>query len=106
LHHILDEVHYLIERSEGVTKSEFLSDETLKRAFVRSLEIIGEATKNLPSEFRSENSQIEWRAIAGLRDRLIHGYFGVDYEIIWDVIVSKLSNLESEIEKLLREYIT
>jgi uncharacterized protein with HEPN domain len=70
-----------MDRAEGVTKGEFLRDETLKRAFVRSLEIIGEAVKQIPDDFRGKYSHIEWRAVAGMRDRLIHNYLGVDRHI-------------------------
>ncbi len=103
LRHILDEVHYVVEHSQELSKESFLLDETKKRAFVRSLEIIGEATKKLPEDFRSVQDHSEWRSIAGMRDRLIHDYFGVDYEIVWDVITSKLPEFRDEIEKLLSE---
>ena len=72
LRHILDEVDYLADHSRGLTRAEFLADETLRRAFVRSVEIIGEATKQLPADVTRELPDIEWRAIAGMRDRLIH----------------------------------
>ena len=84
LKHILDEADYLKQNSNGLGKDKFLKDETLKRAFVRSFEIIGEAVKQLPEDLRQNYAQIEWRLIAGMRDRLIHGYFAVDYEIIWE----------------------
>ena len=101
LHHILNETRYLIEQTKGLDREEFLQDETLKRAFVRSLEIVGEAAKQIPDEFRQRHSNIEWRAMAGMRDRLIHGYFGVDYEIVWDVVVSKIPALQQGIEQIL-----
>jgi uncharacterized protein with HEPN domain len=79
----------------------FTSDETLRRAFVRSLEIIGEATKKIPPDFRSEHPHINWRAMAGMRDRLIHGYFGVDYEIVWDVVQNRIPELRNQISAIL-----
>ena len=78
LRHILAEEDYLLEARTSLTYEAFEADETLRRAFVRSLEVIGEATKRVPDAFRAEHPQIEWRAMAGMRDRLIHGYFGVD----------------------------
>jgi uncharacterized protein with HEPN domain len=98
LRHILDEIRCLANRSGGLSRSEFAQDETLKRAFVRSLEIIGEAAKNIPDEFRQQHDHVEWRAMAGMRDRLIHAYFGVDYDIVWDVVANKLPDLKGEIE--------
>ena len=72
---IEDEARYLEEASQEVGWEEFAEDETLKRAFVRSIEVIGEAAKNLSTEIRKRHSDVEWRAMAGIRDRLIHGYF-------------------------------
>ena len=101
--HILDETGYLMKHSKGLTKDEFEDDETLRRAFVRSIEIIGEATKQLSPEIREKYTQIEWKAVAGMRDKLIHGYFGVDYELVWDVVTIKIPILHQEIEKILRD---
>jgi uncharacterized protein with HEPN domain len=102
LKHIRDEISYLEAASSGMDKDIFLVDETRKRAFVRSLEIIGEATKNIPDGLRDEYPQIQWRAIAGLRDRLIHGYFGIDYDIVWDVLRNHIPILAATIEAMLQ----
>jgi uncharacterized protein with HEPN domain len=95
LQHILDEAEYLLATSDGLTPEKFLADATLQRAFVRSLEIIGEATKKLPENFRAAHPEIEWRSIARMRDRLIHGYFGVDYQLVWEVTQTKVPELHS-----------
>jgi len=102
LQHILSETQYLMAHSRGLTKTEFLGDETLKRAFVRGLEIIGEAAKQIPEEVRQKYNHIDWRAIAGMRDRLIHDYLGVDYDLVWDVIVTKVAVVQREVEQIVR----
>lgn len=103
LRHIQDEAQYLVEASREVSWQEFSNDETLKRAFVRSIEVIGEATKNLSTETRDRYPDVEWRAMAGMRDRLVHGYFGVDYEIVWEVATEKAPQLGEAIGVILEE---
>lgn len=101
LRHMLDEARYLRAASRAITREAFLADQTLKRAFVRSLEILGEASKKVPEETRRLMPDVEWRAVAGMRDKLIHDYFGVDYELVWDAVVEKVPALEVEIERVL-----
>lgn len=102
LRHILAETDYLIEYSQDLTFVRFQTDETLRRAFVRSLEIIGEAVKKLPDEFRAQHPEVEWRPIARMRDRLIHSYFGVDYSLVWDVVQQKIPALRQAIVLMLK----
>jgi uncharacterized protein with HEPN domain len=98
--HILAETEYLTNASAGTSRAAFLVDETLKRAFVRSLEIIGEAVKQIPDDFRAGYPLVEWRKMAGTRDKLIHDYLGVDYELVWDIVESKIADLRRAMEEI------
>lgn len=101
LGHVLDEADYLIRRSSSIDFGRFLKDDDLRRAFVRSLEIIGEATRRLDSEFRDQYPDVEWRKMAGTRDGLIHGYEGVDFELVWSIVESKIPALAEQIRAIL-----
>ena len=103
LNHILDETEYLIEQSRHTNEECFKSEETLKRAFVRSLEIIGEAAKHVGKDLRRKMPDIEWRKAAGLRDMLVHAYFGIDNDILWDVVQNKVSQLAEAINAFLNK---
>lgn len=102
LRHILVESDYLIGRSVGPSFDAFAADETVRRAFVRSLEIIGEAAKKVPEDFRTAHPTVEWRTMAGMRDRLIHDYFGVDFELVWDVVQTRIPELRNQLAAILK----
>jgi uncharacterized protein with HEPN domain len=74
-----------------------------KRACVRSFEIIGQAVKKLPEDYKRKHKQIAWKQIAGLRDKLIHHYFDVSWPILWSVITEKLSTLKAQVDELLEK---
>ena len=102
IRHILDEIDYILNQVAQTNFDLFVRDATLKRAFVRSLEVIGEASKKLPEDVKAMGPDIEWRKVTGMRDRLIHDYFGVDYNIVWDVSTTKLPDLRVKLQALLK----
>jgi uncharacterized protein with HEPN domain len=99
---MLIESEFILEHVQGKSKNEVLSGEVLCRALVRSLEIIGEAAKKIDEEFKSDYPQIEWKKMAGTRDKLIHHYFGIDYDIVFDIVENKIP----DIAEFLREIIS
>jgi uncharacterized protein with HEPN domain len=101
LRHILVEVEYLLDHSQNLTYERFAEDETLRRAFVRSLEVIGEAVKNLPEEFRASHPEVEWRSIAQMRDRLIHVILGWIISSYVMVVRGKFPELKRTIQRMI-----
>jgi len=103
LKHIQDEILFIkTVIPPDLEKDTFLNDETLKRAVVRSLEIIGEASKKIPVDFKLKWDTIQWKSMAGMRDRLIHDYMGINYSIVWDVATNKIPELFLQVEKVLQ----
>jgi len=99
--HMLIESEFILEYVQGKSKNEVLSDEVLCRALVRSLEIIGEAAKKIDEEFKSDYPQIEWKKMAGTRDKLIHHYFGIDYDIVFDIIEKKIPDMADFLREII-----
>lgn len=86
---------------EGYTFDDFTVDQKTINAAIRSLEIIGEASKRIPDEIRNLAPDVPWKYMSGMRDKLIHDYFGVDLSIVWGVLIDELPKIQPEIEKLL-----
>lgn len=99
---ILRETEFLTMETARITLGVFLADEVKKRAFVRSLEIIGEVAKKIPQNIRDEYPEVEWKKISGMRDRLIHNYGGVDYFIVWDVARVRVAQLTTQIRSIIK----
>lgn len=103
LKHIRDSINNINDFSKGLSKEKFMKDKLRQNAIIRELEIIGEAVKNIPFSFRKKYPSIEWIKIAGLRDKIIHQYFGVDLKIIWGVLKEDVPELEGRIAEILHE---
>lgn len=103
LEDILEAIDKIRRYTAGLSQDTFRRDDKTLDAVVRNLEVIGEAVKKLPAKIRSKHPQVDWKRIAGLRDILIHEYFGIDVEIIWDILESKLPVLEREVKKIASE---
>ena len=101
--HIRDEVFFLQKCRDTHELEHIMRDDVLSRAVVRSLEIIGEATKNLPLAWREAYPQVKWKGIAGIRDRMIHHYFDIDFEIVGEVFARDLDVLGDTVQRMLQE---
>jgi uncharacterized protein with HEPN domain len=101
--HIQAECEFLILESASVDVIEFHKDPLRQRAFIRSIEIIGEATKMIPDEITGTHPEIQWKQLARMRDKLIHQYFGVDLEIVWNLTVEIIPELQKAIQIMLVE---
>ncbi len=100
---IREAVRRILLFSDGMTPETFIMDIRTQDAVVRNLEIMGEATKSLTSEFRANHPEIPWKSIAGVRDRLIHHYFGVNLDIVWQIVTDELPDVAIMIDEVLGE---
>jgi len=98
---ILDSAEKIFLYTESLTYEEFITDSKTIDAVVRNFEIIGEATNQLPQKFKDENTSIDWFRIRGFRNRIVHDYFGIDYELMWALRDTHLKGLVSEIQNIL-----
>ena len=101
LKHILVECNYLIRESSENTVEKLIADERLTRAVCRSLEIIGEASNKIHPDIKSKFEIIPWRELSDLRNKIIHHYFGIDYDIIWNTIITDIPELKENVEQII-----
>ncbi len=103
----LGDINEAIERIfsyiDEVSYEEFLQKTIIQDAVVRNLEIIGEAVKNLSKDVKKSHTDIEWKSVAGIRDKIIHFYFGVNWSILWSVVKDKLPELKEKVNTILKE---
>jgi uncharacterized protein with HEPN domain len=100
LEHVLQALA-LIERFTAGGRAAFFGDEMVQSAVIRQLEIVGEAVRNLSSDLKARETMVPWRDIAGTRDRLIHGYFSVKLDVVWNVVVQELPSLKQHVRRIL-----
>lgn len=103
LQDILNSITETEEFVKGMTFDDFFNDKKTINAVIRSMEVIGEATKNLPQSLKDKHNDIPWKKMAGMRDKLIHEYFGVDLSIVWQAIKEDFPTIKPSVEKLLKE---
>jgi uncharacterized protein with HEPN domain len=99
--HILEETDFLLKNCGSLEIQNLMTDEVLSRACLKSLEILGEASKNISEGLKEKHPEVEWRRMAGMRNKLVHHYFGVDWEIVDDVLKNELPELRSSILRVL-----
>ncbi|MGC8720947.1 MAG: DUF86 domain-containing protein [Thermodesulforhabdaceae bacterium] len=100
---IIDAMEAIERFVEGMELIDFMKDDKTSSAVIRKFEIIGEAVKYLPDHIKEKHARIPWKKMAGMRDKLIHAYFGVDYLLIWETIKSEIPKLKPELRKVLQE---
>lgn len=101
LRHIEHECEFIISVSKDKSRHDISNDELLAKAIVRSLEIIGEASKKIPEDFRSMYPLVRWNDMAGMRDVLIHNYFGIDYDVVWNTISTDIPELHGQLKHII-----
>jgi len=102
--HILEEMDFLTENCATVELRNLMGDKILSRACLKSLEIIGEASRNISEDLKKAHPEIPWRQMTGMRNKLVHHYFGVDWEIVDDVLKNELPDLRSNIIRISHEH--
>ena len=101
--HILDSMKNIEDFTKGVPKESFMKNKEKQSAVIRQIEVIGEASKNLSDGFRSKYPQVSWKEIIGARDKIIHHYFGVDLEIVWEIITINLPVLKKQMQEIRKD---
>ena len=103
LNHIIDCINKIKIYTEGMNQDDFLNNSLVQDGVIRNLEIVGEATKQLDQDFRLKYPQIEWKKIAGMRDKLIHAYIGVDLWAVWGVIEKIIPDFDKQIQAIIKK---
>lgn len=103
IEHILDSIDTIEKFSKNINKVKFILDRLKHDAIIREIEIIGEAVKNISENLKNRHQEVKWKEIAGTRDHIIHHYFGVDMNIVWDIVKINLPDLKVKVTKIKNE---
>ncbi len=103
LQHILSECEYLLKESEQNSFDDFIENQRLSKAICRSLEIIGEASSKVHPDLKSKYPQVPWREMSDIRNKIIHHYFGIDFDIVWDSVITDIPLLKEWIEGMIEQ---
>ncbi|MCI0530332.1 MAG: DUF86 domain-containing protein [candidate division Zixibacteria bacterium] len=103
LSHIAESIRIIEEYTAGLTQEEFNKSSQVQDAVIRRLEIIGEAAKSIADDFKTQHSEIPWKKVAGMRDVLIHKYFSIDLNLLWNIVEKELKTLRNQVDNLLKE---
>jgi uncharacterized protein with HEPN domain len=101
---IREAIQRIGQYTTGLSYGQFLADGKTQDAVIRNIEILGEAVKHLSAELIAAHAEVEWKSIAGMRDKLVHDYFGVNLDILWDVVTTKLPPLRAQIDKIIQTH--
>jgi len=104
LKHILESIEWIEKDTEGMQKDDFLKNVPIQDAVIRRIEIVGEAIRNLPPDIKEENKDVSWQDIMDMRNKIIHEYFGVDLELVWEVVKKDTPELKKKIEEILSSF--
>jgi uncharacterized protein with HEPN domain len=102
LKHILDECNYLLLEYKSNSFETFMNDQRLSKAICRSLEIIGEAVSHIHPDLKAKYKLVSWREMSDIRDKIIHNYFGIDYDIVWDTLKTDIPQLKQWMETIIK----
>ena len=104
LKHILESIEWIEKDTEGMQKDDFLKNVPIQDAVIRRIEIVGEAIRNLPPDIKEENKDVSWQDIMDMRNKIIHEYFGVDLELVWEVVKKDTPELKQQVEAILSSF--
>ncbi|MDD3627797.1 MAG: DUF86 domain-containing protein [bacterium] len=103
LRHIYDAIDRIEDYTKDIEQTQFKENKMMQAAVIREIEIIGEASKRITEEFKKQHPKVPWKQMAGMRNKVIHDYFGVDIEIVWNTLKKDIPNLKLQFKSILKK---